>query len=88
MKIGIREGVLSTTVFGAILLALVTMDPRVRDRLSELFGGSGSVSPFGDRLADVGGALWTAARYQSIENAPVVVFAAIGAVLTLFMFRS
>ncbi|HET7618628.1 MAG TPA: hypothetical protein VFK20_08960 [Vicinamibacterales bacterium] len=88
MKLGIREGAISMTVFAAILLALTTLDPRVQDRVSELIGGSGGVSPLGDRLADVGSALWSAARYQSIENAPMLVFAAIGAVLTLFMFRS
>ena len=88
MKLGIREGIVSSAVFAAILVALTTIDPRVRDRVSDLFGGSASVSPFGDRLSDVGSALWTAARYQSIENAPLVVFAAIGAILTLFMLRS
>ena len=87
MKVGIRESVVSAFMFGAIVLTLAAFDPRVRDCVSALVG-SGSVSPFGDRLADVGAALWSAARHQSIENAPMVVFAAIGAALTLFMFRS
>ena len=38
----------------------------------------GGVSHLGDRAGDVGGALWTALRTQSIENAPMVVFATVG----------
>ena len=39
-------------------------------------------------IAELGGALWSAARYQSIENAPLLVFATVGAVLTVFMLKS
>jgi hypothetical protein len=87
MKLGIREGAVSAGIFVAVLFGLTSVDPRVRDAISDLFG-SGGVSPFGDRIGDVGSALWLALRHQSIDNAPLLVFATVGAVLTLFMLRS
>jgi hypothetical protein len=86
MKLGFRQGVASAAVFGALLLMLISIDDRVRDRFADLLGGG--VSPWGDRASDLGGALMTAIRYQSIENAPLLVFAAVGAVLVAFMLRT
>lgn len=86
MKLGIRQGVASAAVFGAVLLMLVSIDERVRDRFGTLLGGG--VSPWGDRASDLGAALISALRYQSIENAPLLVFAAVGAVLVAFMLRT
>jgi hypothetical protein len=83
-----RQGVLSAAIFGAIMFALVSVDARVRDHVSELVGTTSSVAPLGTRLSELGDALWTAARHQSIENAPLVVFATVGIVLTFFMVRS
>jgi hypothetical protein len=91
IKLGIREGAVSATVFSAVLFALVSVDPRVRDHVSDLFSGSGggiSVGSWSSRLGELGSALWMAARHQSIDNAPLLVFATVGAVLTLFMLRS
>ena len=86
MRLGFRQGVASAAVFCAVLLMLISIDERVRDRFSELMGGG--VSPWGDRASDLVGALMTAIRYQSIENAPLLVFAAVGAVLVAFMLRT
>ena len=83
-----RQGALSAGVFVAIMFALVSVDARVRDHVSELVGSTTSMAPLGSRLADLGDALWSAAKYQSIENAPLVVFATVGVVLTLFMVKS
>jgi hypothetical protein len=89
LKLGLRDGALSAAVFGAILFALVSVDPRVRDHVSDLVGnGHGGVAPWGTRAAELGDALWSAARYQSIENAPLLVFATVGTVLTVFMLKS
>jgi hypothetical protein len=86
IKLGVREGALSAAVFGGVLFALLSVDPRVRDHVAELF--SGGASPLGNRLGDLGDALWAAARSQSIDNAPMLVFATVGVVLTVFMLRS
>lgn len=85
-RLGAREGAVSAAVFGAVLFALISVDPRVRDHVSDLFGGG--VGPWGSRLGDLGSALWMAARTQSLDNAPLLVFATVGAVLTVFMLRS
>ena len=86
-KLGMREGVVSAAVFGAVLFALVSVDPRVREHISDYLG-RGNVAPVSARAGDLGSALWSAARHQSIENAPLLVFATVGAVLTVFMLRS
>lgn len=88
MKLGFRQAIVSAAVFGAVLLMLVSIDDRVRDRFGDLFSGGDGFSPWGDRAADLGQALVGAARYQSIENAPLLVFAAVGGVLVLFMLRT
>jgi hypothetical protein len=86
-SIGLRDGLLSACVFGVILFALVSFDPRVEAQMTDLVRGA-SVMSWGDRLGDVGGALWLAARDHSIDNAPLLVFAAVGTLLTLFMLKT
>ncbi len=88
MKHGLRRAAASTAVFGAVLMVLVSIDDRVRDRFGDLLAGGHGVSPWGDRVADLGDALAGAARSQSIENAPMLVFAFVGAVLVLFMLKT
>ena len=85
-KLGVREGALSAAVFSGVMFALLSVDPRVRDHMADLFRGG--ASPWGTRLGELGDALWTAARSQSIDNSPLVVFAAVGVVLTVIMLRS
>ena len=84
----IRQGLVSIAVFGVILAALVSFDDRVQERFSGVFSHANGVSPWGDRVSDLGGALATAVKHQSIENAPLLVFAAGGAVLFVFMVKS
>jgi len=88
LKLGLKDGLISATVFGIVLFALISADPRVHDHVSELLSGATSVSPWSDRLSDLGSTLWSAARHQSIDNAPMLVFTTVGAVLTLFMLKS
>jgi hypothetical protein len=85
--IGFREGVLSAAVFGAILFALVSVDPRVEAQVTDLVR-VGSVASWTDRIGDLGGALWSAARDHSIDSAPLLIFATVGTVLTLFMLKT
>jgi hypothetical protein len=87
-KAGIRQSMLSLIVFVTVLAGLVLVDARVRDRFSNLFAGDDPLSPWGDRVADLGSALVSALRHQSIENAPVLIFTTAGIVLFLFMVRS
>ena len=89
IKAGFRQTVISVAVFAVVLLALVSFDPRVRERANDLaYGSTNGLTPWGDRAGDLGGALASAVRYQSIENAPLLVFATVGAVLFVFMVRT
>ena len=88
VKMGMRQGAVSAAMFAAIMFALVSVDARVRDHVSELVGNTASVAPLSTRFTELADALWTAARYQSIENAPMLVFATVGIVLTIFMVKS
>jgi hypothetical protein len=88
MKLGVREAIVSPAVFAGILLMLASVDDRVRERFGYVVSSGDGLAPWGDRLADLGDALMSAVRYQSIENAPLVIFASVGAVLVFFMFRS
>ena len=88
VKSGVRQSMLSLIVFVIVLVGLVLVDVRVRDRFSNLLSGGDQLSPLGDRAADLGSALVSAVRHQSVENAPVLVFTTVGVVLFLFMVRS
>jgi hypothetical protein len=85
MKLGARQGIASAAIFGAMVLVLMWKDDRVRELVVVQAGGASS---WGNRATDVGSTLVSAARHQSIENAPMVVFAVVGAVLVLFMLRA
>jgi hypothetical protein len=88
IKLSVRQWALSTLVFGGVLVALATVDARVRDKVGGMLSGADSLTPFGDRITDVGSVIATAIRHQSIENAPLMIFAVVGAVLFLFMVRA
>ena len=88
IKLGLRQTLLSSAVFSAVLLALVSIDPRVRDRITELAAGGDGLGPWGQRFSELGEALSLAVRHQSIENAPLLIFATVGAVLFVFMARA
>ena len=87
LKFGLKQALASGGVFVVLLFGLVSFDARVQERFTEMVAG-GSVSSFTDRAGQLGEALATAVRHQSIENAPMVVFATVGAVLFLFMVRT
>lgn len=88
MKLGFREVIVSPAIFVAILLTLVSVDERVRDRFGNLVSSADGLGPIGHRLSELGDAIVSAMRYQSLENAPLLIFTAVGATLVLFMFRS
>jgi hypothetical protein len=88
MKLGFRQGMASVAIFAVLLVVLIAVDDRVQGRFTELLYGDSTISSWGSRFTDLVGALLLAAKYQSIDNAPMVVFAAVGAVLFLFMLRT
>lgn len=87
MKLAVRQSIASVAVFLGVLLMLVSVDDRVHDRFSDLAAGAGASSWTG-RIGELTGVLVAAARHQSIENAPLLIFAVVGAVLVVFMVKS
>jgi hypothetical protein len=83
-----RQWMLSLGVFALVLGGLVSVDQRVRERCLDLVSGGNGISTWDNRLSELGGALVSAVRYQSIENAPLLIFATVGVVLFLFMVRT
>lgn len=82
-----QQALVSTGVFAVIVMALVTVDARVRDRF-EMLASSGDAMSWADRTSSLGEVIVSAAKHQSIENAPLVVFATAGALLFLFMVKT
>jgi hypothetical protein len=72
------------TVLFAILLAV---DERVREYAVGLVRRT-DISTAGGRMVDLGGTLLLAARDQSMEHAPLTIFAIAACVLVAFMFRT
>ena len=86
MKIGWKQSIASAGVLAALLLLLVSIDPRVRDHMSGLVSPGGA-STMGQGAMDLAGVLVSAVKHQSIENAPLVIFAVVGTILVLFMLK-
>lgn len=87
MTLTIRQRIASVAVFLAVLLMLVYVDDRVRDRFADVASPEGGLA-LASRTGEVSGALVTAAKYQSIDNAPLLIFAVVGAVLVVFMVKT
>ena len=66
IKLSLRQAALSSLIFGGVLLALASVDARVRERVSDVVSGSDGITPWGDRIGDLGGALMMSVRHQSI----------------------
>lgn len=86
---GGKETIGSVLCALVVLGVLISVDPRVRMKATAILQDpmSGAVSPFGDRVGDLGRALMDALRLQSMENAPLLVFAVVGGLLFLFMLK-
>ena len=82
-----RQWVLSVGVFVLIMGARVRRRPRARSvQQSDL--RRQRHHDLGLARLELGNAIVTAIRYQSIDNAPLLIFATVGAVLFLFMVRT
>jgi len=74
----------------AVLVTLVAVDSRVRDRFSALVSQASSerLSTWEERVSALAGAVVQAARDRSIDQAPLLVFTVVAAALVIFMLRT
>ena len=75
----------------ALLIGLAAIDVRVRDQFAHAFTGRGpahEITSFGARWSDVALISVGAVRDQSVEHAPLVIFAVAAAILLVLMTRT
>ncbi|MBI4485809.1 MAG: hypothetical protein HY655_07340 [Acidobacteria bacterium] len=79
----------SAGVLAAVIGVLVSVDTRVREQVHEVVSAaSPSVGGATIQLREIAFAVVEAARTQSIEHAPLVIFAVVATVLLLALARS
>lgn len=80
----------SILCLATVVTAMVAVDVRVRERVVMLFAGANgvSVASWGDRVDSLIDAVVEAINVQSIDNAPLLIFAVVAAVLVMFMLRT
>jgi hypothetical protein len=91
MQRTLRDAMLTAGSALALVLLLVLVDDRVRLQISAVFDTShpgDALAGLGGRASQVMNIVFLAARTQSLDHAPLVVFAVAAAVLTLFMLRT
>jgi hypothetical protein len=80
---------LSIGVLGAVVGVMVSIDSRVREQLQAIVSVTpAGLTAVGRQMGDVGVVLFEAMRTQSIEHAPLVIFAVVALVLLFAMTRS
>ena len=87
----IKDALISVGAVGLLIVGLVSIDDRVRERVTEILKeppSSAEIAGTGAQVAQVSNVIYKAARDQSVEHAPMVVFGVAGAVLVLFMLRT
>lgn len=84
----VNDVVISAGVLLFVLIMLMSIDVRVRDQVRSVVGTTSNVQAAGGRIGEVGSVLFEAARTQSIDHGPLMIFIVAATVLVLFMVRS
>jgi hypothetical protein len=83
------ETAISVGALGVLAVALAASDVRVRDRIAtHLSRPDIELASAGALLRDVMTIVFQAARDQSVEHAPLMIFVAAAGALLLFMLRT
>ena len=86
----VREALMSAATVVVLLLILIALDDRVRDHISRpvLAHRSTELASAGQQLRELTSIIGTAARDQSINHAPLLLFTVAAVVLVSFMVRT
>jgi hypothetical protein len=85
------DTLVSIGALAALLAMLVMVDDRVREQVSMRFAGrtpSSELADAGARMRDLADVLTEAARRQSLDHAPLLIFVLASGVLVMFMLRT
>src|SRR5439155_9248290 len=91
MRRAFGDTLISLGALATLLATLVMVDDRVREQVSMRFSGrtpSGELADASVHIRHIAGVVIDAARYQSVEHAPLMIFVLAATVLTLFMLRT
>ena len=91
MHRAIRDAMLTAGSALPLVLALVLLDDRVRLQISAVIDTrhpGDALAGMGGRASNVMAIVLLAAKTQSLDHAPLVIFAVAAAVLVLFMLRT
>ena len=91
MRRVLGEGLMSATALTIIMLTLIAIDDRVREQIWLRLGtppSTSQLSQAGANVRDLTAVVFEAARDQSIEHAPLLIFGLVAIVLVLFMLRT
>ena len=90
MRRAFKEALMSAGALAVLLLALVAVDDRVREQISLRVARPSPVelARAGERVRDLTTVIVEAAREQSVEHAPLLIFTLSATVLVMFMLRT
>jgi hypothetical protein len=91
MTRSLSGGMTAVAGFTALAVSLAAIDERVRDQLALMINGRGpsaEVISAGNQINGLISVVAQAIRDQSMEHAPLVIFALAALVLVLFMLRT
>ena len=91
MRRVVNDALISIGALVLLLVALVSIDDRVRERVTSMLTtppSSAEIVGVGEQISDMSHVVMKAARDQSIDHAPLMIFAAVATVLVLFMVRT
>jgi hypothetical protein len=91
MRRVINDALISVGALVVLLIGLISVDDRMRERLATALTSppsSAQIVSAGDRIREVSSVMFVALRDQSVEHAPLVIFAVAATVLVLFMVRT
>ncbi|HKB11088.1 MAG TPA: hypothetical protein VKD69_10550 [Vicinamibacterales bacterium] len=83
------EVLLTVGTLTVLVMVLVAVDPRVREQVSmRVSAPTVSIADAGNHARDLTSVISQAARRQSLEHAPLLIFGLVATVLVLFMLRT
>ena len=91
MRRVINDALISVGALIVLIVGLVSVDERMRERLAAALSdppSSAQLVSAGNRVHDVAAVLIMAAKDQSIEHAPLMIFGVAATILVLFMLRT
>jgi hypothetical protein len=91
MRRVISDALISLGALVLLLVLLVSIDDRVRERVTQMVTSppsSAEIAGAGAQIENVSVVLFRAARDQSVDHGPMVIFAVAAVVLVLFMLRT